>query len=212
VKRLRAIAGVVDVLVFVGALALIALATSILFALAMVAFWLALLIVLYRPEWLRDGVFALSIAAFGAGVLATNDGQAALRFYEATAQLVPVVFIALAVEIHAFRTDRPRSAEDLRPAAVIALALVYAEYEALRVLASGDAGSGEFNFVVGALAAAAVGIVLPALLGRRPDALVSAPATTVHPQTVSIPRSRHVPWPGVIALALLLIASRRRSR
>lgn len=210
VKRLGTIASRIDVGLLVGIHVLVAFAVGIWIALLMMAFWLALLVVLYRPEWLRDGVFALSAAAFVTGLIASRDAHADIRFYEAVAQLVPVVFIALAVEIHAFRSNRPRHPEDLRPAAVIALALVYAEYEALHVLATDDARHGELDLIVGALAAAAVGVVLPVLLGRRSD--VPSPAPTV--ETLALPTRRDgaVPWRGLIVGALLLLASRRRRR
>lgn len=215
-------AGLLDVLLFVGIIVVVALATSIWFASVMVVFWLGLFVVLYRPEWLRDGVFALSVAAFGVGHFSIGDEQAGMPFYEATVQIVPVVFVALAVEIHTFRSSRPRHAEDLRPAAVIALGLVYAEYESLRVLATGDAVHGELSVIVGALAAAAVGIVLPVLLGRRPDAPSQVRAATPR-VTVATTNSeglgpsavrgtRGAPRYGLIALVLLVLATWGRRR
>lgn len=151
--------------------------------------------ILHRPELLREGVFALSILGFFVGYYVTGQSKAKLDFYVVTAQVVPALFIALAVEIHAFM--RRHRGEDRRAAVVVALALALAEFESLRAVASGDRDEASFAVVVGALVAAAVGLGLPVLLepaepvAERPDA-VASPETRVN-----------VRWTQAVALALL---------
>jgi hypothetical protein len=123
---------------------------------------------LHRPEQVRDWVFVIAVLAFFAGVHVVGDAAATREFYAITAQVVPALFIALAVQIQVFvRATEP--GEERRAAAVTALALVLAEYECLDVVGHGDAGRGDFGVVTGALAAAAVGLTSPVLLGSGPD-------------------------------------------
>jgi hypothetical protein len=140
-----------------------------LVALALISGALVVLnVALYRPELLREGVFVLALVAFFASIIVVGDASAPREFYATTAQVVPALFIALAFQIQAFlRTTQP--GEERRAPAITALALVVAEYECLNVVASGDAIHGSFGLVVGALAAAAVGLALPILLGAGPD-------------------------------------------
>lgn len=174
--------------------------SGVALTLALVTFNIAL----YRPEWLREGIWAFAVIAFAAGVMVTGDAEAREPFYEATAQVVPALFIALAVQIQVFRSTRPRHAEDLRPAAVTALALVFAEGQALDVLASGEPASAPFRFVVGALAAAAVGIAMPVVLGPPPEP--GEPPASKRAPVVSRPASVR----DLLTLAILLIGARKR--
>ncbi len=84
------------------ALVIFGFQVGVLEAVGMFAALVLLDLILHRPEWLRPGVFVLAILACFVGVYATKEGTADKRFYEATAQVVPAVFIALAVQIQAF--------------------------------------------------------------------------------------------------------------
>jgi hypothetical protein len=97
------------------------------YSVLLLASMVMLQVVIHRPEWLRPGVWPPALIAFGAGYFATGDAEAKLGFYTITAQVVPALFIALAVQIQAFMRRRPR-AEDRHAAVVTALALVLAEY------------------------------------------------------------------------------------
>jgi hypothetical protein len=108
----------------------------------------------------------------------------------------------LAVQIQAFMRRRPR-AEDRHAAVVTALALVLAEYECLDVVASGDPTRGGFSLVVGALAAASVGLALPVLLGPEDESMAREPGE---------PEPRPLNWKGLVAWAILLLATRSRRR
>lgn len=143
---------------------LVAINLSVLFALGMVAFVTVLDLSLFYPEVLRPGVFVLAITAGLTTAFVLADTRAGTQFYATTAQVIPVLFLALAVQIRGVVSDRAKPEELRRAPAVTAIALVLGEYESLRALSDG-AAKADFGIVVGALVAAGVGLVFPVLLG-----------------------------------------------
>jgi hypothetical protein len=132
----------------------------------------ALLTIFTIPDLVRREANYISfVLGFLTAVLApksiTND-----KFYELTAQTVPVLFLALAVETQAFRIGsgrtRPRVLTEIFVAAP-ALALAVAGFESFRVILVGQATRGRFDFVIGALIAAATSLTVTALVGHTPS-------------------------------------------
>jgi len=98
----------------------------------------------------------------------TGGDSARMAFYVASAQVIPVLFVALAVES---RFGLIGSVEvDQRATLVTALALGIGGFETLRVLAQGHADTQSFSIVAGSLAAAAVSLILSALARPGPAA------------------------------------------
>lgn len=97
--------------------------------------------------------------------------QENLAFYEATAQIIPVLFIALVVEVALFRPDR-RDARlpwyrQLMYLASLTAGLgvfVAGEWITLRVLLDGEASANQRSAVQVALGLCAAYLVLPAFL------------------------------------------------
>lgn len=118
-----------------------------------------------------------------------GDSSAQLAFYAIVAQIIPVLFLALAFETRALQLEG-RDEPDRRAAAVTALALILAGYESLQVLVSGDAAGGSLRLVAGALAAATVGLALPAL--TRPVRF-DQPAGTTCPDDASASEGEQQP-------------------
>jgi hypothetical protein len=131
------------------------------------------------PRIVRNHANFIAVAAgLVSHVLAPNKVSEKL-FYELTAQIVPVLFLALAVEARAFERQGGSSAGDARDlgwewplGATAAFALLIAGYESLKVLSNGRATTGDFDGVVAALTTATVALTIRALLGppeRRLD-------------------------------------------
>jgi len=141
-----------------------AVQSGVLVAAAVVAILVVLDLALFRPELLRPGVFVLAILAGFIAVAVVGDAKTGPAFYTATAQIIPIMFLALAVEVRGILRDRARPEELRRAPAVTTLALVLGEYESLRALSDG-ADKADFGLVVAALVAAGVGLVLQVLMG-----------------------------------------------
>jgi hypothetical protein len=87
------------------------------------------------------------------------------RFYELAIQVVPILFLALGVEMRSLSISRDTAGADRRMATFTALFLVVAGFESFRAIASGDAESVSFNVVAAALAGATTALVIPVLVG-----------------------------------------------
>jgi hypothetical protein len=128
-----------------------------------------LLVVFTIPDLVRREA---DYTSFSLGFLATVLAPGSItneKFYELTTQIVPVLFLALAVETQAFRIGftrtRPRVLTEIF-LAVPALALVVAGFESFRVIVVGQATRGRFDVVVGSLVAAATSLTIAALVGH----------------------------------------------
>ena len=140
---------------------------SIFGALAITAAFAAVILAIAAPYAITHPViWALALASAGAAGVATSGHTANLAFYEASAQVVPLAFVALAVYVSQAASTQQLSIDTRWRAASSLIALVIAEYGCLDVLARKDAsGDDAFVLVVAALAAAATGLVLSILGG-----------------------------------------------
>jgi len=126
-------------------------------------------------EWL----IALIVAAIA--FVAVPQRIDSLTFYEAAAQIIPILFLALALEARAFSPERHRSEPERRLAVIFAAALLVAGFEVLKALAEGKAAAADFQIVASALAAATTAIAIPAIVGRD-DAAVRNPGDAPNEQ------------------------------
>jgi uncharacterized membrane protein len=118
------------------------------------------------PERIREYGFELAIIVL-LGFAIPLQGQYGERdFYAASAQLIPVLFVAMAVGNRLSLVGLEES--DRRNRLTTIFALVLGEALSLQVLATHSASSGAFGFVVGSLAAASVGL-LSDIVGRPPN-------------------------------------------
>lgn len=164
----------------------------------------ALLTAAYRPEALRPIIWPAAVLAFVGGVVWAPAYAKSIGFYETTAQIVPVLFVVLAVELGAFRPGRQLTNEDRRAAMITSAALILAGFECLQALAANSVKAGDFNLVVGALAASAAALF--GLVVTEP-ASANQPAPDERPPLPTRPSAY-----DVIIAALLLCVGRRKRR
>jgi hypothetical protein len=119
------------------------------------------------PQWLRGEEMFIAIIVWVAIVIATSGITVKVAYYEAAAQILPVLFLALVVERRLRVSRHPEIRSRVIVIATYAMAL--AEYYALRVI-SDPVTNGEFTFsiVTAGLAVAAIAVVLPALVEDDP--------------------------------------------
>lgn len=174
------------------------LTTGILGVLALITLFL----VTYRPQVVRPGIWTLAALAFVTGAVLLPERTKSIAFYQATAQVVPILFVVLAVELGAFRPGH-RLRADRRAATVTAAALLFAGWESLRALAENSVTAADFRLVAAAMAAAAV-----ALFGLT----VTTPSQKPKTAQRAVPAARSLPRPYdlVVGLLLLWVAGRRR--
>ncbi len=138
------------------------------------AFWVPLTIIaglavmgiiqLY-PQWLRGEEMFIAIIVWVAVVMATNGITVKVAYYEAAAQILPVLFLALVVERRLRVSRRPEIQS--RVIVIAAYAMALGEYYALRAISDpGTNGESTFSIVTAGLAVAAIAVVLPAGRGR----------------------------------------------
>lgn len=115
------------------------------------------------PQWLRGEEMFIAIIGWIAVVLATNGITVKVAYYEATAQILPVLFLALVVERRLRVSRRPEIRS--RVIVIAAYAMALAEYYALRVISDPTTNrESTFSIVTAGLAVAAIAVVLPALV------------------------------------------------
>jgi hypothetical protein len=113
------------------------------------------------PELLEKLGFVLAAVGWYLVTVLLHDASAEPVFYEAAAQVIPTLFIALAIEARFSAEDQTFNQQLLRVGVV--LALVAGEIGSLYALATSDPVGGTFGWVAGALAGAAVAAVVAAL-------------------------------------------------
>lgn len=126
--------------------------------------------------------FLLPLAAFVVA-LAVVDGHASVAYFEAVAQIIPIVVLALAIELRWFAPGR-EIPEPLRPflrrpelvraigfayAAVTLLALIASEAVSLWVIADQSSSRLELSITTAGLTAGAVALVVAILLPSGRD-------------------------------------------
>lgn len=146
----------------------------------------ALLAFFTVPGFLRKEKNYIS---FLLGFLATVLTPASVKsekFYELTATIVPVLFLALAVDTRAFRLgsmqNRPRVLSEIF-VAVPAVGLAVAGFESFRVIVIGEATRGRFDIVVGALVAASTSLLISSLVDWIPSTDGSASNPLINEQS-----------------------------
>jgi hypothetical protein len=145
--------------------------------------------------------FALGVGAIAAPVVAYAvtallvDGRAREEYFEAVAQILPVLLLALAIEQRYFtRAGRERAPESpvqlelagrqlvdeqrmarwytlaARIYALVVLALLgMGEWIAVEVLATGESTTADLKNTAGSLAAGFTALIVTALVGTRPE-------------------------------------------
>ena len=114
----------------------------------------------------------LNDIAVGAGIFAFFTAPQSIEsstFYELSAQVVPVLFLALALETRAFQFRSSMTPEERRAAALPAFALLLAGVESFRVLAFNTPEFGAFDLVAAALVTASTSLALTAAIGPTPS-------------------------------------------
>jgi hypothetical protein len=162
---------------------------------------IGLLTLIYRPEVLRPWIWTLAVIAGFVAFGLAPDQPKGIGFYETTAQIVPVLFVVLAVELGAFRPGRNLTDPDRRAAIVTAYALVLAGWDCLHALAENSVKAADFRVVVAALAASTVALV--GLAVTTPARAESA--RPLPPATPARLRAR-----DLAVAAILWLAARRR--
>ncbi len=121
---------------------------------------LALLFLWLYPESARRYGLGIAFLAFvgTASALNLSGSHAERGFYEAAAQVIPVLFLALAVEARFSIIGKTDADAYLQLGTIYALGI--GEFASLSALASDKPGGEAFSIVAGALVAAAVAVAI----------------------------------------------------
>jgi hypothetical protein len=172
---------IVYLAIWIGALVLVVIAESWFVSLAAVLI-VGSIALLVRPsiETLRAFVgyfrWLLVVLAFVVGSLAVGvDPKAQPEFFSVSAQIIPVLLLAIALEARMLGTMRDKT--DLVLAVFVVSFLALGEFFALRAVAHGSGDGEAVSVVAGAIAAGFAGILVgafglpPAAPARDGDAL-----------------------------------------
>jgi hypothetical protein len=119
--------------------------------------------------------FLLPLAAFALALIVI-DGHASLAYYEAVAQIIPIIILALAIELRYFGREMPEPlrATASRPELIGAVSFVYAaitlgmlivgEGVSLWVIAEGASSQLQLSVTTAGLTAGAVAMIVAILL------------------------------------------------
>jgi hypothetical protein len=137
----------------------------------LVLFGILVATVVTYPSFMKREGYYLAYFAGGLAYLLTPFNIEHIAFYEIAAQVAPVLFLALTIETRTFQPldlDRevPSLSHWFSPVPIIAL--VYVEFESLRVIALNDPARGTFDVVVATLVAAGVSLFISAALIQLP--------------------------------------------
>ena len=119
------------------------------------------------PKLFHGSEWLIALIAAAVAFVAVPPRISSIAFYEAAAQIVPILFLALALDARAFSPERHRSEPERRLAVIFAAALLLAGFQVLKALAEGKAEAADFQLVAAALAAATTALAIPAITGRR---------------------------------------------
>ena len=136
--------------------------------LAIVGGLVVMWIIQLYPQWLRGEEMFIAIIVWAAVYMSTRGITVKVAYYEAVAQILPVLFLALVVErrLRVSRHPEIRS----RVIVIAAYAMGLAEYYALRAISDPGTNGADstFSIVTAGLAVAAIAVVLPALVEDEP--------------------------------------------
>lgn len=152
------------------------IAVFVFFAVSGLWLWILLLVVAAagfyavssRPAEVQELGPYLAVIGWTIAVTALGDDTAAEPFYLAAAQLLPVVFLASAIETSRF-SIRGRDEPDRRVRLVLIYATVLGEAYCLDALASGKPASRAFAIVVASVVAVSIALIAD-LIGRGDQA------------------------------------------
>ena len=124
------------------------------------------------PDFMRREGYYLAYCASGLAYVLTPYHIEHIAFYEIAAQVAPVLFLALTIETRTFRAmdvdlEAFSVAQWFAPYPIVAL--LYVEFESLRVIAINDPTRRTFDVVVATLVAAGVTLLISATLGHVPS-------------------------------------------
>lgn len=189
-----------------------------------------MVVVAVAPTLFRRNEIMFAIVAGAVAFVLAPRHITQLGFYSTVAQVVPVLFVALAFQARTFWIRAGMADTNRRMVVLVAAGLIYAGGECLRVLASGKAVCGDAQLVVTTLTAAITALGLTAINGphqltvddgeaRTGDmaAAGSQPASEHRVPTAGGPPGRGVPGAtlaiaaGVMTWAFIR-AGRRRTR
>ena len=117
------------------------------------------------PDYIRERSVAVALIAGAIAIAVSPDTIRHIEFFEITAQVVPVLFLALAVEVRGFFGEV--IAKERLTFAVITSLLLVAGGESLRVLAIGDPTRGIPTVIIATLAIAAFELGILAITGPQ---------------------------------------------
>jgi hypothetical protein len=142
---------------------------------------LIIYVLAYAPRLVRgyESFFGI-VAGFVAFALSPRH-ITHLAFYSTVAEILPVLFVALAFQSRTFWIRDEMDETSRRTAIIVGAALVFAGRECLAVLASGNAAKGDAQLVVTALVGSVTALVLSAVAGpeqptpKKPPTVALAP-------------------------------------
>jgi hypothetical protein len=157
IDRFRSAALIVVVAVtFINFGVLTALATLGL----LITFW----VVSLWPKEVHENAFFIAIVVYFVAFFIVGKDEAELGFFEAAAQIIPVLFLAMTVGSRLL-TLAGREEVERRVRIVLIYAFVLGEWYSLDAIAAGKGRESAFAFVVAALSAAGA-VVIAEVVGR----------------------------------------------
>lgn len=149
----------------IAVLVMISIQYNVLLALALFGLLIVFWAVSLWPRAFHDNAFFIAIVAYFLVFFIVGKADARIEFYEAAAQIIPVLFLAMAVGSRLLSLSG-REEVERRVRIVLIYAFVIGEWYSLDALASGEPGESAFSFVVAALAAAGA-VVIAEVVGRE---------------------------------------------
>jgi hypothetical protein len=148
----------------IGVFAMILIQFGVLMALATLGMLVVFAVVSLWPKEVHENAFYIAIAIYFVAFFVVGKADAELEFYEAAAQIIPVLFLAMAVGSRLLSLTE-REEVDRRVRIVLIYAFVLGEWYSLDAIAAGKARESAFSFVVAALSAAGA-VVIAEVVGR----------------------------------------------
>ena len=131
---------------------------GVLMALATVGLMITFWVVSLWPKEVHENAFLIAIVVYFAAFFIVGQDKAELGFYEAAAQIIPVLFLAMTVGSRLL-TLAGRQEVERRVRIVLIYAFVLGEWYSLDAIAAGKGREWAFAFVVAALSAAGAAVI-----------------------------------------------------
>jgi hypothetical protein len=150
--------------VLIAVLVMVLIKGGVLITLATFGMLVIFAVVSLWPKEVHENAFYIAIAVYFAAFYVVGDADAELGFYEAAAQIIPVLFLAMAVGSRLLSLTG-REEVDRRVRLVLIYTFVLGEWYSVDAIAAGKAREWAFAFVVAALSAAGA-VVIAEVVGR----------------------------------------------